>query len=373
MFLGGGLPTGESRKWLTRLADTDLWYRTERVPNAARFAYWFRVNLPVKEPADNAGHAAELGRFPLRPDPLNPRDWLAQSMLGSLVELPGAPPQPWVERLPGVAKGALKPHKLKSEILKQERSVTVYTPAGYDPGGEPHGLLVLFDGPHYQDDGIPGPVILDNLIAKEKVRPLVAVFVKHDIYRNKDLACSEPFADFLAKELVPWVRKNYRVSPEPARTIVGGLSLGGLMSAFCGLRHPEVFGNVLSQSGSYQWFPGMLEGKAASAAEPGWLTREYVEAPRRPVRFYLEAGRFEDDFGASLLVENRRFRDVLKAKGYSVRYSEFVGGHDFLGWRRLVRRRADRAGGPAAPGVIPGGLSGPLQGGSLVGWERLPQ
>ena len=58
-----------------------------------------------------------------------------------------------------------------------------------------------------------------------------------------------------------------------------------------------------------------------------------MAAPRRPVRFYLEAGRFEDGFQDSLLAENRRFHDVLEAKGYTVHYSEFSGGHDHVAWR----------------------------------------
>ena len=63
---------------------------------------------------------------------------------------------------------------------------------------------------------MPVPAILDHLIATGKIPPLVVVFVYQTAERNGELACSEPFSDFLAKELVPWVRKNYNVSPEPA-------------------------------------------------------------------------------------------------------------------------------------------------------------
>jgi enterochelin esterase-like enzyme len=243
-----------------------------------------------------------------------------------------------VKPLEGVPKGTLKEHKIQSKSLKDERAVTVYTPAGYDPKGEKYGLLVLFDGGFYLDDEmIPGPTVLDNLIAKKKIQPLVVVFVKHGLTaRNKDLMCSDPFAAFVVNELVPWVRTEYRVSEEPARTIVGGLSLGGLMASYCGLRHPEVFGNVLSQSGSYWWYPGGLEqdDRELPVAEPGWLTREYLAAPRRDVRFYLETGRFEQGGGfVGAMAEKHRFRDVLKAKGYSVQYSEFTGGHEYVCWR----------------------------------------
>jgi enterochelin esterase family protein len=340
--LSGGPFDGQPHQWLTRLAGTDLWYRTERLPNDARFLYSFRVNPPVKVPTDEASQARLWKEHPPRPDPLNPRN----DRVSSLAELPDAPAQPWLERVPGLSlpvsiwlernlpRHGLKQHSLTSERLKQERTFTVYTPPGYDPKGGACGLLVLFDGPgwHHLPSHTPGPVILDNLITDKKLPPLVAVFVDH-IERNKELACSEPFADFLATELVPWVRKNYRVRPEPGRVIVGGMSLGGLMAAYCGFRHPEVFGNVLSLSGSYNWYPGIFTLPTPLDAQPGWLTRQFVAAERRPVRFFLTAGLFENYFPLSLLAENRRFRDVLEAKGYAVRYTEFSGGHDPVGWR----------------------------------------
>jgi enterochelin esterase family protein len=337
----GGLPTVDGEKWLTHLADTDVWYRTEKIPNDARFTYGFVVNRPVKLPPSNdpAALAKYLEQCPGRTDPLNPNTVILQGMApASLLELSEAPAQPWVKLLERVPKGTLKEHKIKSKSLKGERAVTIYTPANYDPKGEKHGLLVLFDGAFYLDDEmVPGPTILDNLIARKKIHSLVVVFVKHELLtRNKDLACSDAFGDFLVKELVPWVRAEYRVSEDRVRTIVGGLSLGGLMASSCGLRHADVFGNVLSQSGSYWWFPGGLEqdDRDLPVAEPGWLTREYLAAPRRDVRFYVEIGRFEQGGGFNNAVaETRRFRDVHQAKGYAVQYSEFTGGHEYVCWR----------------------------------------
>lgn len=337
--LNGGLPSWERNKWLKHLPGTDIWYRTEKMPVDSRFTYSFIVNGPDKAPEPNdPAFAKYIENVTTRIDPLNPHAVILQGTLpASYVELAKAPAQPWLEPMPGVAKGTLKELKVKSDSLKGERAVTIYTPAGYDPKGDKYGLLVLMDGAYYQDsEMIPGPVILDNLIAKKKIPPLVVAFVKHGLTtRIPDLSCSKPFADFLCKELVPQVRSEYHVSAEPERTTIGGLSLGGLMASFCALHHSEIFGNVLSQSGSYWWYPGGIEeaDEVLRNGEPGWLTREYAAAPRKAVRFYLEIGRFEEDGFGTGCSEHRRFRDVLKAKGYSVQYSEYSGGHDYVCWR----------------------------------------
>jgi enterochelin esterase-like enzyme len=337
-----GPAMGLSGIWLTHLSDTDLWFRTERVPNNSRFIYWFQVNWPVTPPKSYEDEL-ELMRTKcqLLRDPLNSRGALG-SPPGSLAELPEAPPRPWTDPLPGAPKGKVLEHKIKSHILagqtpgvQQERTLMVYRPPNYDPGGERCSLLLFFDGQGFGDELMPIPIILDQLIAQKRITPTVAVFVFQSRDRDKELSCSEPFADFVAKEVVPWVRKNYHVSPDPRRTIVSGISTGGLMAGYCGFRHAGVFGNVLSLSGAYFWYPGVDEGTAPLKAEPGWLTRQFVTSPRLPVRFYLAAGRFEigPPPTLSLLGENRRLRDVLEAKGYSVRYREFSGGHDAFGWR----------------------------------------
>jgi enterochelin esterase family protein len=91
-----------------------------------------------------------------------------------------------------------------------------------------------------------------------------------------------------------------------------------------------VFGKVISQSGAFQWWP---EGDT----EDEWLARKFVDARTGPVEFYLDAGILE--VGAwrpgspSLLVANRHLRDVLRAKGYTVHYKEFNGGHNYIIWQ----------------------------------------
>ena len=313
---------------MSRLPGTDVWYRSRRMRSDARFAYAFSVDDPLT-PLEKAAPGEEEARWgALKPDPLNPRK--VGAPLASLAELPAAPAQPWIEARPGVPAGRVEEHPFRSDRLGNERIVRVYTPPGYDPKGQPYGLLVFLDGRTYSSD-IPGPTILDNLLAAGKIPPLVAVFVANPSAeaRIQEMACHPPFAEFLAQELIPWVRRGYRVASDPSRTAIVGSSLGGLAAAFAAFKHPEVFGNVLSLSGSFNWAP-------RDDAEPEWLARQLAAGPKLPLRFYLEAGLMEDRVrpdGTSLLGSNRHLRTVLQAKGYAVQYREFNGGHSILNWR----------------------------------------
>lgn len=61
------------------------------------------------------------------------------------------------------------------------------------------------------------------------------------------------YIDFLATTLKPYIDKNYRTKPEAENTAIIGSSLGGLISFYGGLKHPEIFGRIGALSTSF-WF-----------------------------------------------------------------------------------------------------------------------
>ena len=331
-----------ARNQMAHLSGTDLWYKTYRVRNDARSSYRLSPNdslVPLEEvkPEYRSRRMATLQLDPLNPHrqfyPRN-EEWRDDTDLTrSVVELTAAPPQPWVRPQPGVPAGRVEPHRLKSEILGNERRVWVYTPAGYEPDAKPYHLLVLFDGWWYLR-WMSTPTTLDNLTARAGLPPVVAVMVDEPSLKDRilDLGCYRPFNAFLEKELIPWVRQHYHVTSNPAETIVAGLSRGGLAAGCAALEHPEIFGNVLSQSGYFSWKSGPDENEEANDAEYGWLIRQYATRMKLPVQFYLDVGRFESDYDG-LLFPNRHMRDVLQAQGYTMHYAEFSGGHDFACWQ----------------------------------------
>jgi enterochelin esterase family protein len=342
--------------FMERLGDTDVWYKTVATNRKARFEYSLAPNVPRIRPVSQGmdNDAIAMIAAAARPDPLNPKRWrVAPENVDSLryersiVEMPDAPPQPWLAERPGIPAGQVEKHRFKSVLLKNEREIAVYLPPGYSRDAKPYPLLLVFDEIDYLGDPkqivlVPTPTILNNLISTKRIAPMVALLIDNvPGGRDRELACNPVFADFLSSELLPWAHSLYNFTADPRQAVVTGCSLGGVAAACAGLRHPESFGNVLSQSGAFHWPPpkGDQAPDSGRDSEPNWIARQFIASPKLPLRFYLDAGSEEFDVsgdGRSILVTNRTLRDVLLAKGYEVHFQEFVGGHDYLSWRGLL-------------------------------------
>lgn len=332
-IVGGRPSSSELIKPLARFGTTDLWYLTERLPKDARFTYTFMHNY-VKLVMGDKEMKQKLAKQSRR-DPLNPRSFLFPPN-ANIAELPAAPPQPWGKQNSDAPRGTLKAEKFKSAILNEDRAIQIYTPPNYETKAKPYSLLIYLDG-ETVPLMVPLPTILDNLIAGKKIPPTIAVTITSGKTRTRDLACSTNFADFIAKELVPALRSRYAITNDPQQTVISGFSLGGLSASWIAMRHPQVIGNVLSQSGSYWFYEGWNETSSESPfVETGWLTRQYANAPRLPLRFYLEVGTLEQGMPVNMVLENRRMRDTLQARGYPVTYAEYNGGHDLICWRGSI-------------------------------------
>jgi enterochelin esterase family protein len=345
------------------LPGSDLWYRSYRLRDDLRCKYRLAPNdplIPEDQVTDWATRAATWQPDPLNPhtftippDPENPAD---SGSIFSLLELPAAPPQPYLAPRPGIPTGHVETLRLTFPAFDcappihgrdnnpsapamhgrepHPRRIWLYTPPGYTTHpAEPYGLLLLLDGQSILG-AMPTPTILDNLLADGRIPPLVALLIENPgDTRLQELLCSPTFTDYLADTLLPEFRAHCPITADPVRIIIAGQSAGGLAAAFAALHRPDTFGAVLSQSGSYWWRP---EGDPAHQ----WLARQYVTAPRLPIRFYLDVGLLETHptpgHGPTQLAANRHLRDTLRAKDYPLTYAEFNGGHDYLAWRRTL-------------------------------------
>lgn len=331
---------------LQRLGKTNIWYRSYQTPRKARFTYnltWPQGETPRADALYSEPDKDGLV-FDLVKDPLARLTYATDGDKGrqfaSYAEGPDAIPEPFVVERKDVPRGKIETIEVESKILSNRRKVSIYTPPGYAAKGKDYGLLLVFDREAYLTE-VPTPTILDNMLAEKVIPPMVAVLVNSSVEGNKDedvrsreLPPSPAFQRFLREELIPLVRARYAVSRDPKRNVVAGSSYGGIASAFTAFTSPDIFGNVVSQSGSYWWDPKCCyprpENMEFLSADAAWLVKQYAVAPKKPIKFYLDVGLWES---ADQLLPNRIMRSVLEGKGYGVTYREFTSGHDYLAWR----------------------------------------
>ncbi len=295
-----------------RPAGPGVWARRLRLPRDAYMEYAY----------------AWPGEPPRRVrDPLNPRT--VPNGLGDTNHyfyMPAAGPTPLAQRQRGVPRGTVTRHVLEVPygfLPTRRRTVHLYRPP--EPG--PWPLIVVYDGPDYLQRGRL-PVIVDNLIAQRRMRPLALAMVANGRQaRFVEYACSEATLYFVLGQVLPLAQAELDlVDPAAAPGAYGvlGASMGGLMAVYTGLRRPDLFGQVLSQSGAF-----------ANQQTETVVFDLVRDGARRDLKIWLDLAEFDL---APLAEANPRLRDLLGERGYAARYWHHNGGHNYTSWRNHVWR-----------------------------------
>jgi enterochelin esterase-like enzyme len=235
-----------------------------------------------------------------------------------------------------VPHGEIHHHFYRSKVVGDDRGYFVYTPPGYDPRGkQTYPVLYLLHG--YSDDASAwtavgrANVILDNLIARGKAKPMLIVMplgygapevlapgsgVFHDpgiTQRNFDR-----FREALLKEVVPRVEAEYLVIKDRDSRAIAGLSMGGAESLLTGLNSLNQFAwiGAFSSGGITPDFDKEFPGLDASANAQLRL-------------LWIACG--TDDH---LMEINRTLRAWLATKGIHHVDVETPGAHTWMVWRR---------------------------------------
>ena len=253
-------------------------------------------------------------------DPLNQNhSWNGINAYNHYFYMPKASPSPLVQRGRGTRKGTLTRHQVATREFASGSTRTVYL---YQPAvNTPVPLLVVFDGLDYLKRGRLN-VIVDNLIAAQSIRPIAMAMVKNGgPHRSLEYSCSESTLGFLMECLIPFARENLNLTPPGSEPYgVMGASLGGTMALYTGLRLPQIFGKVLSQSGAF------------ITPEHQFVVADLVKyAPPPGIVIWMDIGRYD-----SLLDGNRQLYALLKEKDYRATYHEFSGGHNYTSWRNDI-------------------------------------
>lgn len=291
---------------LERVPGTDRWHASYRMASDWRASYSFLVQRPG-EPApwlagDQVALRAALDRG--LPDPRNPVTCRNRAgVLQSVVELPDAPPQPWLLPRPGVARGTVTEHE-----GPDGRPTWLYDPPGTDPE-RPLPLVVVLDGEVWVGPQSL-PTTLDNLLADRALGPVRAVLPSSG---GRDARWAELGTDagvgYVVDGLLPWVSQRRAVST----VAIAGQSLGGLTALQVGLRHPDRVGAVISHSASL-WQDDLAT---------------LVDGFSGDLRVHLAHGRQE----WVLAEPHHELAARLRAAGVEVDAVEPNGGHDYAWWR----------------------------------------
>jgi predicted alpha/beta superfamily hydrolase len=236
-------------------------------------------------------------------------------------------------------------HGFASQILGNVREVTVYLPAGYDERQDVrYPVLYMHDGQNLFDPErayVPGnhwrlQHAADAAIGERTARPMIIVGVDHagpariDEYtpvkdaRHNGGGRAGDYARFLLEELKPAIDAGFRTLPDAENTAVGGSSLGGLISLYLALKHPDAIRGAAVMSPSVWWSDRAILGDVDAFSGP-------------PPRMWLDVGGRE---GMETLKNARMLRDRMAAKGWNdfEFYEDRRGDHSERAWARRVRQ-----------------------------------
>lgn len=162
---------------------------------------------------------------------------MLQAMLGMMLALAVA----------GFAHAAsrLETIELTSKLVPSPVKVSVLLPDGYAASQKLPLLLMLHGGGG--DNGFLTQMrpIVEAAWAAGEFPP--AVVVTPDVGRSLYMDYqdgSQKWETFIVSEMIPELRRRYGLSAERSKTVVTGISMGGLGSLRLGFDHPEVFGGL---------------------------------------------------------------------------------------------------------------------------------
>lgn len=294
---------------LRRIAGADIWHVSYELSTQWRASYAFipqypHQPLPWLGDNDQVAIRAALDRG--LPDPLNPATCRNRAgVRQSVVALPDAPAQPWLE--PGESR---REGTVREVEAPGGRRAWLYEPSG---GGTDLPVVVALDGDVWTSTQSLSTT-LDNLIAAGRIPPVCAVMLDAGdrSVRWSELTSGGGIDDYIARELLPWARTQLDLTDDPEQVVVAGQSLGALTALRTGLRHPDAVGLVLAQSASL-WSDD-LDALVPSGEGP---------------RVYLEVGTME----WVLADPHRQLARTMTERGLDVHLAEYVGGHDYACWR----------------------------------------
>ncbi|HTS24484.1 MAG TPA: alpha/beta hydrolase-fold protein [Bryobacteraceae bacterium] len=250
-----------------------------------------------------------------------------------------------------------------SPTLKEDRRrMYVYTPPGYEANQTKYPVLYLLHGGGGDEDAWVtmgrANVILDNLIAAGKAKPMIVVMPNGNATQTVSQGYAygptpapqavqapappplqqaaagggraagpprapQPYAgsypESLVKDVIPFVEKTYRVIPNKDNRAIAGLSMGGGHTLMATNNNPGVFGYIGVFSSGPRTVDEAYEKQLAAVKEGG-------------VKFYWTGAGTTDMAREGTM----NLHSLLEKEGFKTSYKEIPGSHYWFLWRDFL-------------------------------------
>lgn len=270
-------------------------------------------------------------------DPGNSWIFPNERFQNSLIEIPADTAQ--IYTLQNVPHGTVSYRYYYSDELGT-RPLVIYTPPGYEESSnDKYPVFFLLHGTTDTEETWTrvgrANIILDNLIAQGKAKPMIVVMpygrafpvISKESGSLRNWENLQEFQKDFSQHILPFVEKNYRVRTDREGRAIAGFSGGGGTSLYIGLGNPDLFAYVCGYA------PGMRKeeferNNAVPFADPE-LTNSRLKL------FWLGCGKDDGLFGVF-----QEYLQVLDEK--NIRYEPFIttGGHTWMNCKKFLTETA---------------------------------
>lgn len=223
--------------------------------------------------------------------------------------------------------------------LNKTRKIWALLPHDYDATNENYPVLYLHDAQNlFNEESQFGNWEIDKklaLMSEYKIGKIIVIAIEHaeeeriqEYNVGKTIlgkGQGKKYIRFVTNTLKPFVDSNFRTKKEREYTGIGGSSMGGLVSVFCGLMHPEIYGKLMIFSPSLWVVPKL---KIASEDMITEDTKIYLYAGGDESETMIEhVNKFKNNMTASEFVKDKiRINMIINMEG---KHNEKYWGEEF--------------------------------------------
>jgi enterochelin esterase family protein len=279
-------------------------------------------------------------------DPSNPQIKRDGVRNASVLLVPGKESD--LYSLKNIPHGTLSKVWYESPTLSLTRRMYIYTPPGYENSKSKYPVLYLLHGGGGDEDAWTtlgrAPVILDNLIAQGKTKPIIIVMTNGNSNQaaaqgdspvlpaqevrpptaTGGIATTGRFEESLVKDVIPYIESHYRVLKDKNNRAIAGLSMGGGHTQRITLTNPDMFAYI-----------GIFSAGTRNITEE--LENQFkVLKSKNPKLYWVGCG-VTDPLAYQ---GSKALAELLKKDGFNYIFRETPGGHTWANWRIYLSEMA---------------------------------